>query len=111
MHHSDEVSRNILQQVFNCCEREEEDGTHLLKASTLRAHKGNAVAIVDVRDDRGHAVTGLGVESVSGHQLRAAERLVYVQTAERVVDGHRLQSEKKNKIKEQTMNQRKRRGV
>lgn len=72
-------------------------GTHLLKTSTLGAHKGYTVAIVDIGGDRSHAVPSFSVESVSGHQLRTTKRLVDVQTTERVVNGNRLQMESEKK--------------
>lgn len=70
-------------------------GSYLLQTPALGAHKGNAVAVVDVGGDGSHAVPGLGVESVTGHQLGTTEGLVDVQTAERVVNGHRLQKKQR----------------
>ncbi|TNN48537.1 hypothetical protein EYF80_041281 [Liparis tanakae] len=76
--------------AFNGCVRGGA-GTHLLQTPALGAHKGHTVTIVDIGGDRSHPVSGLGVERVTGHQLRTTERLVDVQTTERVINGHRLQ--------------------
>lgn len=81
-----------------------EVGSYLLKTSTLGAHKGNTVAVVDIGCDRSHAVPSLGVESVSCYQLRTAEWLVDVQTTEGVINWYRLQKKKmeKHKMKHRT---------
>lgn len=67
--------------------------SYLLQTSALGPHEGHAVAVVDVGGHRGHAVASLGVQRVTGDQLGAAQRLVDVQAAEGVVDGHRLERE------------------
>lgn len=72
-------------------QKKKEFSSHLFQTSALGADKSHAVAVVDVGGDGSHAVPRLGVESVTGHQLRATEGLIDVQTAERVIDGHRLQ--------------------
>lgn len=73
---------------------------HLLQTSALRAHKSDAVAIVDVGNHRRHTVPSLSEERVASDQLRTAERLVDVQTTEGVIDGNRLHAEgKKNEKK------------
>ena len=64
--------------------------THLLEMAALGAHERHAVAVVDVGGDGGHSVAGLGVQRVARHQLGAAQGLVDVQPAERVVNGHGL---------------------
>lgn len=75
--------------------------SYLLETSALGADKGDAVAVVDVGGHRGHAVTGLGVQSVTCDQLGTAERLVDVQATEGVVDWYRLEKkEKEGKMKE-----------
>lgn len=83
---------------------EEEVGSYLLKTSTLGANKGNTVVVVDVGCDRSHAVTSLGVESVTCYQLRTAEWLVDVQTTEGVINWYRLWKKKmeKQKMKRRT---------
>lgn len=72
-------------------------GSYLLKTSTLGANKGNTVAVVDIGCDRSHAVTSLGVESVTCYQLRTTEWLVDVQTTEGVINWYRLQKKKNGK--------------
>lgn len=71
--------------------QKKELSSYLFQTSTLGADKSHAVAVVDVGGDGSHAVPSLGVESVTGHQLRPTEGLIDVQTAEGVIDGHRLQ--------------------
>lgn len=71
--------------------RKKKLSSHLFQTSALSADKSHTVAVVDVGGDGSHAVPSLGVESMAGHQLRATEGLIDVQTAERVIDGHRLQ--------------------
>lgn len=46
--------------------------TDLLQPSALGAHEGHTVVVIDIGGDRGHAVAGLGVKCVAGHQLGAA---------------------------------------
>lgn len=70
---------------------------HLLQTSALRAHKSDAVAIVDVGNHRRHTVPSLSEERVASDQLRTAERLVDVQTTEGVIDGNRLHAEGKKR--------------
>lgn len=69
---------------------------YLFQTPTLGADKSHAVAVVDVGGDGSHAVPGLGVESVTSYQLRATEGLIDIQTAERVIDGHRLRHKRGN---------------
>lgn len=68
--------------------------THLFQSSTLGANESHTVAIIDVGGHRGHAITAFCIKCVSSHQLRAAKRLVDVQTAEGVINRDGLQEEK-----------------
>lgn len=77
--------------------------TDLLQASALGTHKGHTVAVVHIGGHGGHPVTGLGVESVAGHQLRTSEWLVDVQATEGVINRYRLQAEKKKTQKKQRL--------
>lgn len=97
------LSHNNKERRIACEEEKGWSWTHLLQTSTLCADKGNTVAVVDVGGDRSHAVPSLSVESVTRHQLRPTERLVDVQTAERVVNWHRLQMERKTEVREEIL--------
>lgn len=88
---SDKASRDGLFMLKGTKKKKKELSSHLFQTSTLGADKSHAVAVVDIGRDGSHSLPSLGVESVTGHQLRAAEGLIDVQTAERVIDGHRLQ--------------------
>lgn len=92
MYHSDEVSRNGLSLLHGM---KKGVGSYLLQTPALGANKGNTVAVVDVGGDGSHAVPRLGVECVTGYQLGTTEGLVDVQAAERVVNGYRLQKNRR----------------
>lgn len=63
---------------------------YLLQSATPGAEEGHAVAVIDVRDDRGQPVPGLSVHSQARYQLGAPQGLVDVQPTEVIIDRHRL---------------------
>lgn len=63
---------------------------YLLDSSAFRAHEDQRVVLVDVRDDGGHFVNGVGEDGLAAHHLGHAQRRVHVEATEVVVDGQEL---------------------
>lgn len=73
---------------------ERKQWSYLFQAATFGAHKSQRVVLVHVGDNRHHLVLGLREQRNPTYHLRDAEWGVHIQTAEVVINGKELTTER-----------------
>lgn len=61
--------------------------SYLLQLATFGAHEGQRVILVDVGNDRSHAVPVLREDGNATHHLRHAQGGIHIQATEIIING------------------------
>lgn len=86
---SKRMQENIHPAGTGCLHKNQNDYTlsYLLQLATLGAHEGQRMILVDVCDDRSHAVPVLREDGDATHHLRHAQGGIHIQATEVVING------------------------